>query len=70
MVATTAKAERSGTGLGATSAEKQELTKAVINEKQDKEIAQAAAQQLRDEIAGFRSTHQRQHDGYCIRKTN
>ena len=37
--------------LAATSAEKQELTKAVINEKQDKEIAQAAAQQLRDEIA-------------------
>ena len=56
--------------LAATGAEKQELTKAVINEKQDKEIAQAAAQQLRDEIAKkIRSTHQRQHDGYVVFKT-
>ena len=51
VVATTkAKAQVEQT-LAATTAEKQELTKAVVNERQDKEIAQAAAQQLRDEIA-------------------
>ena len=50
VAATKAKAQVEQ-ALAVTSAEKQELTKAVINEKQDKEIAQAAAQQLRDEIA-------------------
>ena len=51
VVATTKAKAQVEQALAATSAEKQELTKAVINEKQDKEIAQAAAQQLRDEIA-------------------
>ena len=51
VVATTKAKAKVEQTLAATSAEKQELTKAVINEKQDKEIAQAAAQQLRDEIA-------------------
>ena len=51
VVATTKAKAQVEQALAATSAEKQQLTKAVINEKQDKEIAQAAAQQLRDEIA-------------------
>ena len=51
VVATTKAKAQVEQALAATSAEKQELTKAVIYEKQDKEIAQAAAQQLRDEIA-------------------
>ena len=51
VVATTKAKAQVEQALAATSAEKQELTKAVINEKQDKVIAQKAAQQLRDEIA-------------------
>ena len=51
VVATTKAKAQAEQALAVTTAEKQELTKAVVNEKQDKEIAQAAAQQLRDEIA-------------------
>lgn len=50
VIATTKAKAQVEQQLAATTAEKQELTKAVINEKQDKEIAQRAAVELREEI--------------------